>query len=158
MVELKTYFEDKSSPFAGEDFLFFLLLKALFKYKDRDDATGFALKSAALSLPVWCTNMIKLFDVALMSSKCSWAHASKMDITSKQKFFHLFLSITDEKHLKRKKTEEFYLEKKCGVWRYVLLCLLVCRFYNDLFVRNKTLLFQWCLVAKIILYEFYVHF
>lgn len=63
-------------------------------------------------------NMIKVFDVALMSSKCSWTHARKMDVSSKQKLFQLFLSITDENHLKRKKTAEFLLggkEKSIGL-------------------------------------------
>jgi len=69
--------------------------------------------------------MIKLFDVVLMSSKCSWTHASKMDITSKQKFFQLFLSIADDYYLMRKKTAYFVL-KKYRIWRYVSLYLLVC--------------------------------
>lgn len=43
--------------------------------------------------------------------------------------------------LKKKENRRILLGKKYGVWRYILLCLLVCRFYNDLFVRNKTLLF-----------------
>lgn len=54
----------------------------------------------------------KLFDVALRRSKCSWIHANKIDISSKQKIFQIFLSVTDKHFLKSKKMAEFILKKK----------------------------------------------
>lgn len=54
----------------------------------------------------------KLFDVALRRSKCSWIYANKMDMSSKQKIFQLFLSITDKHPLKRKKSGRIYTLKK----------------------------------------------
>mgnify|MGYP001853336523 FL=1 len=158
---IKSYFKDQSSRFAENTaftcLVFFLLLKAVFKYKDEDEAPGFALKSAALLLPVWCTDMIKLFDVALMSSKCSWAHASKMDVASKQKFFPFFLSITDENYLKWKKMGEFVLGRK--------YCLKICfvMFTWGLVLqrsvcKNKILLFKCYLVTKMFPYQSYVYF